>query len=138
MTSGEAKEYYKSDKTKGVTYINNTQYMPTSTGFSLFSDNRELYHLQDLILLFANTLDQHLIVCNQTYNLPINTCATRYVANHNGKLCEVISVAKFKPPKKHTPKTDKVIDAIRENVKRDAFKKLKSKVDWVNNAMFRW
>lgn len=138
LTTAEAKELRKRDVITDVRYSNDTQYMPTSTGFTLISEPKPLFDLQNHLLTFASVLDPHLIVCNSSHTIPINSCSTRYVAIDNNEIREFVATRKITPPKKHTLETDKEIDEIRETVKKDAFKKLMNEVEWVSDEMFRW
>lgn len=138
LSSQEAKELRERDPISDVRYSDDTQYMPTSSGFTLVSEPKPLYDLQNHILTFAGVLDPHLIVCNSTHTIPIYTCSTRYVVMDNNKICEFIATSKITAPKKHTLETDKTIDAIRAQVKKEAFSKLKNQINWVTYDMFRF
>lgn len=138
LTTAEARELRKRDAIADVRYSNDTQYMPTSTGFTLISEPRPLFDLQNHLLTFASVLDSHLIVCNSSHTIPINSCSTRYVVMDKNEIKEFVATRKIAPPKKHTLETDKVINAIRDEVKKEAFTKLKKEVEWVTYEMFRF
>ncbi|MBU3549485.1 hypothetical protein [Polynucleobacter sp. P1-05-14] len=138
LTTAEAKELRKRDVITDVRYSNDTQYMPTSTGFTLISEPKPLFDLQNHLLTFASVLDSHLIVCNSSHTIPINSCSTRYVVMDKNEIKEFVATRKITPPKKHTLETDKVINAIRDEAKKEAFTKLKDGVKWVTYEMFRF
>lgn len=70
--------------------------------------------------------------------IPINSCSTRYAVIDKNEIREFVATKKITPPKKHTLETDKEINAIRDEVKREAFTKLKKEVKWVTYEMFRF
>lgn len=137
LSTAEAKIINEEDDVKELWYSDDSDWEAPSTGFTIFSSPKKLDDLQDHILTFASTLDQHLIVCNQTYNLPISKCSVRYVAIHDGKIHEFKSSAKIDLPKNHTEETDLMIDFVREEIKQDAFKKMMKKISWVKKSMYK-
>jgi hypothetical protein len=137
LTTAEAKEVNEKDIIKELWYSDDSEWESPSTGFTIFSSPEKLSDLQDHILMFASTLDKQLIVCNQTYNLPISKGSVRYVVIHDGKIHEFKSSAKIDLPKKHTEETDLMIDFVREEVKQEAFKKMMKKISWVKKSMYK-
>ena len=137
LTNEEAKEVNQQDDIKELWYSDDSEWEKPSTGFTIFSSPLELDDLQNHILTYAGVLDEQLIVCNQTYNLPISKCGVRYVVMHKGKIQEFKASAKIELPKKHTAKTDQMIDFVREEVKQEAFKKMMKKIAWVKKSMYK-
>ena len=137
LSTNEAKDVNSQDVIKELWYSDDSDWEMPSTGFTIFSSPEKLDDLQNHILTYASTLDKQLIVCNQTYNLPMSKCSVRFTVIHNGKICEFKESAKIDLPKKHTEKTDLMIDFVREEIKQEAFKKMMKKVSWVKKSMYR-
>ncbi len=134
----EAGVVQKQDDITSVYYSNDTQYRPSSSGFTLVSEPKPLFDLQNHILMYASTMDKHLIVCNKAYSIPLESCIVRYVVLNKGKVKDFIATRPIQEPKIQTLETDKLIDSIMDDAKKEAFEKLMNGVKWVSQDMFRW
>ena len=137
LSTTEAKKVNQEDDIEDLWYSDDSEWEAPSTGFTIFSAPEKLDDLQNHILFFASVLDKQMIVCNQTYNLPISKCAVRYLVLDGGKFHEFKSAAKVEVPKKHNEKTDQMIDFVREEIKQEAFKKMMKKISWVKKSMYK-
>lgn len=137
LSTSEAKKLNEQDAIEELWYSDDSEWEAPSTGFTLFSSPEKLDDLQSHILFHASALDKQLIVCNQIYNLPISKCSVRYLVLDGGKVHEFKASAKIDTPKKHTDKTDQMIDFVREEIKQEAFKKMMKKISWVKKSMYR-
>jgi hypothetical protein len=137
LSNSQAKQVNLEDKIQEMWYSDDSEWEPPTTGFTIFSSPEKLDDLQNHILMFASTLDEKLIVCNQSYNLPITKCSVRYVVLDGKNIKEFKESAKIDLPKNHTAETDQMIDFVREEVKQEAFKKMMKKISWVNKSMYQ-
>ncbi|MFW8744842.1 hypothetical protein [Mesorhizobium japonicum] len=138
LSAAQARGVQKLDDITEVYYSNDTQYRPSSSGFTLVSKPKPLFDLQDHILMYASTLDKQLIVCNKAYTMPLSSCTVRYVVLDKNKIREFSATRPLKEPKNQTLETDKLIDSAMDEIKKEAFEKLMNGVKWVREDMFRW
>jgi hypothetical protein len=137
LSTDEARDLNEQDQIEELWYSDESEWENPFEGFTLFSSPDTLDDLQDHILAHAGTLDPQLIVCNQTYDLPVGKCSVRYVVMQKGKIKEFKASAKVQLPKKHTDETDMMIDFVREEIKQEAFKKMMKKIKWVTKESYK-
>jgi len=130
LSTDEARDLNEQDRIKELWYSDESEWENPFEGFTLFSSPDTLDDLQNHILTYASTLDSMLIVCNQTYDLPVGVM-------QKGKIKEFKASAKVQLPKKHTDETDMMIDFVREEIKQEAFKKMMKKIKWVSKDCYK-